>query len=142
MNWFLKQAIVVPVDFSPESIEAVSEAIKLAGNTEQVHVIHVLPVLTVTEPGVIWETVDDESRCLHAKESLDERFAGDINKGISIHVAIGDPGHEIAEFAQQQEASLIVMPSHGRTGLQRLLIGSTAERVVRLSHCPVLVLRK
>jgi nucleotide-binding universal stress UspA family protein len=34
------------------------------------------------------------------------------------------------------------MPSHGRTGLQRLLIGSTAERVVRLSHCPVLVLKK
>ena len=47
-----------------------------------------------------------------------------------------------ASFAQEKHAELIVIPSHGRTGITRLLIGSVAERVVRLAHCPVLVLRK
>ena len=54
---------------------------------------------------------------------------------------LGDPGHQIAEFAKEAGAGLIVMPSHGRTGLTHLLIGSVAERVVRFAHCPVLVLR-
>ena len=47
----------------------------------------------------------------------------------------------ITELAAELKADLIVLPSHGRTGLKRLLIGSVAERVVRLAHCPVLVLR-
>ena len=50
-------------------------------------------------------------------------------------------GHEITTFAEENGAGLIVMPSHGRTGLAHIFIGSTAERVVRFSHCPVLVLR-
>ena len=50
--------------------------------------------------------------------------------------------HEIADFAQEKKAELIVLPSHGRTGLTRLLLGSVAEKVVRLAHCPVLVLKK
>ena len=58
-----------------------------------------------------------------------------------IEILFGDPGHEITEFAERVKADLIVMPSHGRTGLSRLLIGSVAERVIRLAHCPVLVLR-
>ena len=47
----------------------------------------------------------------------------------------------IANYAREQGAALIVMPSHGRTGLSHLLIGSVAERVVRYASCPVLVLR-
>ena len=54
---------------------------------------------------------------------------------------IGDPGHEITEYAEEIGASLIITPSHGRTGLSRLLIGSVAERVVRLAKCPVMVLK-
>jgi nucleotide-binding universal stress UspA family protein len=57
-------------------------------------------------------------------------------------VRIGDPGHEIADCAAEIGADLVVISSHGRKGVKRLLIGSVAERVVRLSHCPVLVLRK
>jgi nucleotide-binding universal stress UspA family protein len=55
---------------------------------------------------------------------------------------LGEPAHGIADYAQDKKAELIVIPSHGRTGITRLLIGSVAERVVRLAHCPVLVLRK
>jgi nucleotide-binding universal stress UspA family protein len=46
----------------------------------------------------------------------------------------------IAEYAKKKKADLIVVPSLGQTGLKRLLIGSVAERVVRLAHCPMLVL--
>ena len=61
--------------------------------------------------------------------------------GVQVNVAFGDPGDEITKHAETVHADLIVMPSHGRTGLKRLLIGSVAERVVRLAQCPVLVLR-
>ena len=48
----------------------------------------------------------------------------------------------LPELASSEQAELIVLSSHGRTGISRLLIGSVAEKVVRLAHCPVLVLRK
>jgi nucleotide-binding universal stress UspA family protein len=56
-------------------------------------------------------------------------------------VAFGDPGQRITAYAEEVGADVIVMPSHGRTGLKRLLLGSVAERVLRLAHCPVLVLK-
>ncbi len=116
-------------------------ALELVESPSQVHVIHVLPILTATEPGVIWDTVDDASRKEHAEQALHQRLAGQRYAGIDIVVAIGNPGEEITGFAESGQAELIVMPSHGRTGISRLLIGSVAERVMRLAHCPVLVLK-
>ena len=60
-----------------------------------------------------------------------------------IHFAarIGDPGTKIVEYAREIKADLIVMPSHGRTGIKHLLLGSVAERVIRLAECPVMVRR-
>ncbi len=57
-------------------------------------------------------------------------------------IRFGDPGHEIARYAEQISAGLIVVSSHGTSGLERLLIGSVADRVVRLARCAVLVLKK
>lgn len=142
MAWLPKESVVVPVDFSDLSFEAVETALGLVENASHLAVIHVLPSLEPAEPGVIWSTIDDDSRARHAEEALRERLSGPTYKGIQVHVVIGDPGHEVAEFAQHKQADLIVMPSHGRTGLSHLLIGSVAERVVRLAHCPVLVIRK
>jgi nucleotide-binding universal stress UspA family protein len=51
------------------------------------------------------------------------------------------PGREIAAFAKEGGHDLVVMGTHGRTGLRHLVIGSVAERVVREAHCPVLVVR-
>ena len=55
---------------------------------------------------------------------------------------IGDAGSEIVSYADRVSAELIVIPSHGRSGIKHLLMGSVAERVVRHAHCPVLVLKK
>ena len=109
---------------------------------EEVHVVHVLPELAQSEPMVLWEAWESQKRHKHAEDELRKFLAGDRYVGLALHVFVGDPGQEITALAERLGAELIVLPSHGRTGLKRLLIGSVAERVVRLAHCPVLVLRK
>lgn len=141
MPWLPKTHVVVPIDFSEDSIKAIDTALELVESPSRIHVIHVLPVLAATEPGVIWDTIDDAGRKEHAEDALRKRLADEQYAGVDIAVAIGDPGNEIASFAKSCQAETIVMPSHGRTGVSRLLIGSVAERVVRLAHCPVLVLK-
>lgn len=142
MAWEARKSVVVPVDFSDASIAAVDSALELVEAPEHIHAIHVLPALEVAEPGVIWKTIDNASRESHAKQALAEKLAGPKYRGIQFEVAFGDPGTEIAEFARQIGADLIVTPTHGRSGLNRLLLGSVAERVLRFSPCPVLVLKR
>ncbi len=134
--------VVVPVDFSDESFEALDTAIDWTNGEATIYVVHVLQELSPIEPGELWLNVDPETRRRHALDTLKARLAAPRYERLQLDVVFGDPGHEIAEYAQQREADLIIMPSHGRKGLTRLLIGSVAERVVRLAHCPVLVLRK
>jgi nucleotide-binding universal stress UspA family protein len=141
-SWLPKQRVVVPVDFSDDSFAALETALALVPDASHLSLIYVLPVLDPAEPGVIWTTVDDESRRHHAELALAERLGDTRFSNAKTHIAFGDPGHEIADFAQQEQADLIVLSSHGRTGLTRLLIGSVAEKTVRLAHCPVLVLKK
>jgi nucleotide-binding universal stress UspA family protein len=81
-------------------------------------------------------------RTEQATQAIRERLKDAKYGDLHVTVLIGNPGHCIVSFAAEQGADLIVIPSHGRTGLARMLLGSVAERVVRLAHCPVLVLRK
>ena len=141
-HWLPKNRVVVPVDFSEESFAALETALQLVPDAAHLSLIYVLPAYDPAEPDVVWTTIDDEARRHHAQLALQERLSDARYRGIKIEIAFGDPGHEVAAFAQAEHAELIVLPSHGRTGLTRLLIGSVAERVVRLAHCPVLVLRK
>lgn len=143
MPWLPKQKVVVPVDFSDESIAALDTALSLVPGAAHLHVIYVLPTVELMgDAEVLLNTLDEDVRRRHAEQALRERLGDGPFAGLNFVVAFGDPGHEIAEYAQRIGADLIVLPSHGRRGLTRLLIGSVAERVVRLSHCPVLVLRK
>lgn len=141
MPWLPKNNVVVPIDFSDESFAALDTALELVGSTAALHVLYVLPVLDPAEPGVIWTTIDNSVRERHALDALREKLADKKYQGLTMKIAFGDPGSEVAAYAQDEKAELIVLPSHGRTGLRRLLIGSVAEKVVRLAHCPVLVLR-
>jgi len=90
---------------------------------------------------MVWDVVDNDARKRDAERAFREGFAATPFHKSDFHVSFGDPGNEIAAFAERLKADLIVMPSHGRSGLTRLLIGSVAERVLRLAHCPVLILR-
>jgi nucleotide-binding universal stress UspA family protein len=143
MDWLPKGCVVVPVDFSDESLAAVNLALDLVEDASQVHVLHVLAELSYAEKGFARATVDsfDQDRRQYAEGVLRKALVGPQYAKVQQSVAIGDAGREIVDYAQKAGAELIVIPSHGRTGLKRLLIGSVAERVLRLAHCPVLVLR-
>ena len=140
-NWFANKQLMVPVDFSDESIKAVDDALEMADSADMVHVVHVAPDLDVTTPGVVWESISEDVQRQNVEASFDKVFANPKYRGIRFHVAFGDAGRGIVEHAEAIKADAIVMPSHGRTGFRRLLIGSVAERVLRLAHLPVVVLR-
>ena len=139
MSWSRPRAVVVPVDFSDQAMEAVRQAREHAVGGV-VHVVHVLLPLPVGTPGAFFGSVDDAGRKGHVITALEEAFPD--RHGLAFHALVDDPGRAITTLAEEVSAELIVMPSHGRTGLSRLLLGSVAERVVRLAHCPVLVLRR
>ena len=141
MSWLPRKTIVVPIDFSDDSFAALDTARELVDDPAHLHVIHVLPLLEANDPGVIWYNIDDEGRSQHAEEALQKALHQRGHEGLQVIIRFGDPGHEIATYAEQVGAGLVVVSSHGRSGLTRLLIGSVAERVVRLAHCPVLVLK-
>jgi len=141
MAWIPRKTIVVPVDFSEESYRALREAAALAESPDSLHVVHVLPPFAAADPAMAWEVRAGEPEVTRARDALSHRLADEGLQDGHVDVRIGDPGSEIAALADELEAELIVLPSHGRTGLRRLLIGSVAERVIRLAHCPVLVFR-
>ncbi len=141
MTWFPKKRVVVPIDFSDISFTAVDTAVQLVDDPEHVTVVHVLEEVSPVQPGAMWNSLDRWTRVEHTKDALQSRLKEQGHEDVSVDVRIGPAGHEIIEVADHKKAELIVLTSHGRTGLPRLLIGSVAERVTRLAHCPVLVLR-
>lgn len=142
MTWFSGKSIVVPVDFSAASLQAVDVALELADAAEQVSVVHVLPRPTVGEPGLLWNVLDEATARDQTLAALEKHLPPERYSGVKLMVAFGNPADEIVELANSSGAGLIVMPSHGRTGLAHLLLGSVAERVTRHAHCPVMILRQ
>jgi len=141
MAWTPKNKIVVPVDFSDESFAAIDDALEMVADASHLHVIHVLPHLSANDPAIRWNVIDEKTAAERIRTGIEERLTAPKYRGHRLKIAFGNAGAEIAAYAEKIDADLIVLPSHGRTGIKRLLIGSVAERVVRLAHCPVLVLR-
>ena len=142
MSWLPRKTVIVPIDFSEDSFSAMDVAGEMVDDASHLHVVHVLPVLEPQDPGVIWRQIDDEGRSQHATEAMQKELAARGHEGVQVAIRFGNPGHEIAHYAEEVGAELIVASSHGRSGLRHLLIGSAADRVVRLAKCPVLVLKK
>lgn len=142
MQWFHGRRVLVPFDFSDPSLEAVKVGLALASNPDELYVVHVLIQVPATEPAALWDEFHDEKRIATARESIEEKLNEADIRGMQVHVSIGNPSTDIADYAEEIDAGLIVIPSHGYTGVKRLLLGSVAERVVRLAKCPVLVLKE
>lgn len=141
MHPFSEAPIVVPVDMSNESLAAVDVALQIANVPARIHVLRVLYEPQSSYPDALWAAIDHSKRRNAALEELKKSLAAEQYSGLKLCVEFGDPGHRITEHAEAIRANLIVMPSHGRRGVMRLLVGSVAERVTQLAHCPVLVLR-
>lgn len=132
---------VVPIDFSDLAFAALDRALQISEDLGVVHVIHVLAPLSTMEPGNLYGTITNESRIESTRAHLQQRLEGEKYSRVQIHVTIGDAGREITRFAKDVGAELLVVSSHGHGLFEHLLMGSVAERVVRLASCPVLVLR-
>lgn len=141
------QHFLVPIDFSEYANQALDYAITLAGKLGArltlLHVIQPLPLggvdMGVTLPAAYFQDLEAEIR--RDMEAALERVT---TAGLEGDIAIvhGVPFHEIIETAKTQQVDLIIMGTHGRTGLQHVFLGSVAEKVVRLAPCPVLVARQ
>ena len=141
MTGFRDQLIVVPTDMSEFSLRALEMAGRIVEKHEQIYVVHVLAVIEPIEPETAWVVVDPSTRREQARAQLDEFLSGKGFGGIHFEVLIGNAGTEITEYAKEIDAGLIIIPSHGRGPIKRLLLGSTTDSVVHLAHCPVLVLK-
>ncbi len=141
MVWSILKPVVVPYDFSDYAKAALRKAESLVDDPSQIHVIHVLPFMIPTEPGVVWATVDDKDRIRHATQAMSDELSVEEFGHLHLEVRLGDPGQVVSELAEELTAEMIVLGSHGRTGLTRMVLGSVAERVTRLAHCPVLVVK-
>jgi nucleotide-binding universal stress UspA family protein len=108
-----------------------------------VHVFVELPLYSMAEvPGPAVAQVWDEQRAW-VQRALDERVAAAGTTGLNVRPLLktGTPASTIADTAAEEGNDLIVIGTHGRTGLNRLVIGSVAERVVRIAPCPVLTVK-
>lgn len=141
MSWLPKQTVVVPTDFSEPSFEAVLLATKMVERSDGLHVINVQVPAPIAEGGA-WTDLADQDLIAGTCKALGEQLGKHGVDGATIEVRIGSPGVEIAAYAREIKADLIVIPSHGRTGLKHLLLGSVAECVARYAPCPVLILRR
>jgi len=132
------ERILVPTDFSDPADQALRQARDLAARDGAtiipVHVIEELTVPLVYDVDVAALDTDDVRR--RARASLQE-----ASEAEHVRVVSGHPGRRIVEVAAEEEADLIVIATHGRTGLPRVLLGSVAETVIRRADCPVLTVR-
>ena len=141
------QHVLVPLDFSPYAEQALDYAITLAQHLQaRVTLLHVIQLPTVVNvEGGMWPSstfLDDlEADVTRDMEAYRTRVTAAGLAGECL-VVQGIPFQEILDIAKARQVDLIVMGTHGRTGLSHVLLGSVAEKVVRLAPCPVLVARQ
>jgi nucleotide-binding universal stress UspA family protein len=141
------RVVVAGVDFSEASINALKEASLLVegSKSSELHVVHVLPAALpppVMAGGVGSElllvgTIEEATKALEV--ALAPYRGGDAR--VIGHVRVGRPDQEIAQVASDVGADLIVVGTAGKRGLERLMLGSVAESLVKHAHCGVLVHR-
>ena len=141
MKWFKQKNVVVTFDFSDDSVEAVRVALEIANSHNEVHIVHAVSPLPANDPYVVWNDEIDQQRKKFSRDSIKEALSALPNEGYHIHVEVGGAAEVIIDVADELDAGMILIPSHGKTGLKRFLLGSVAEKVVRLSERPVLVLK-
>ena len=131
--------VMLPVDFSEHSDRCLDDASRLmtGGDGQEIHFLYVLHTPTDFST---WEG-DPTTEVRKRLDELVERFSGTTSAVVTAEVRTGHASTEICRYATDHKCDLIMMATHGRTGLAHMLLGSTAEQVVRHAPCPVLSLR-
>ncbi|WP_323675885.1 universal stress protein [Halorubellus sp. PRR65] len=147
--------VLVPTDGSNLAVEALREALSLAELTDAtIHVLYVVDDAKIAElasgTGIDDVSVDGDVDGLFERfEAIGEHALDDLreaatDRGLTLTTAIrrGLPEEEILAYVEETEIDLLVMGTHGRRGIERYILGSTTERVLRKSPVPVLTVRE
>jgi nucleotide-binding universal stress UspA family protein len=140
--------ILVPTDFSEFGQQAIRYGCEFARRfSAQLTLLHVVEDIypIYPEPGMLYPSVGDDMAELQdaAKKAIDRLPGNQLATGIDIsrEIVVGTPFLEIIRYARESETDLIIIGTHGRTGLIHALMGSVAEKIVRKAPCPVLSIR-
>lgn len=145
----LPKRILIATDLSETSLEAVATGAALAkalgADVLLVTVLDPVPYVAAVDlegGSDVWAQFLDDAEA-NLKKRLEELRAERFDASTTDVAVIRESGaaHALADFAEDRGADLIVLGSHGRTGFKRVLLGSVAEKVVRLAKCPVFVAR-
>jgi nucleotide-binding universal stress UspA family protein len=133
--------ILFATDFSPTSQEVLAVASALAKSSGAELIIAHCEIPPAVYGGAEMVAHLGELNDKLAREQLEQVVPPDPSLRVRRELLTGDPAKEIVDLADREKADLIVVGSHGRTGLERLLMGSVAESIVRHAQCPVLTVK-
>jgi len=140
--------ILCPTDFSEPACRAIIAAGEVAEHFKAelilMHVVGVIPVLESPTGALGFDIATYQAELMKsAQHSLDDRRALRVPASVPTRtmVTLGDAAHEVVRIADEEKVDLIVVASHGTSGLRLRLFGSVAEKIVRMAHCSVLTIR-
>ncbi len=136
--------ILFPTDFSDTARKALDRAIALTEDMDaELHVVHVVDDTLISTHVEQERAVILKDLRRHALDQMRNEMPAELLQNFETIAAVkrGDPGKQIAAYAETHGCDMIVMGSHGRTGVGRLLLGSVADKVVRRAKCPVFIER-
>ncbi len=138
--------IVAPLDFSEASETGLAYARELAASGAKLDLLHVIEPVSVPDPyltGAAGFAFDADAARDSVRHALEERALALVGSDLEweIHIELGRASSRIAEFAAERGADLVVMASHGRTGVDRVLLGSVASGVIRRAEMPVMIVK-
>jgi len=142
----LLKRILVPVDFSDCSYKALHYGVQFARQfNAELMLLHVIVLIPPSSPMVMLESEQLSAGYREESAKRLSELRREITEGLAVKAVTRDgaAAHQgILDAARETNCDLIVIGNHGRTGLSRMLLGGTAERVVRHAPCPVLVIRE
>lgn len=135
--------ILYATDFSSPSLAAFPVAVAMARDYgAKLLIAHIRPIPVAAFAEGSFAFVDPEDGVADIRQRLEEKFnSSDAGVEVEYFVGEGDPATELLDLARARRCDLIVIGTHGRTGIMRLLAGSVAEQMLRHAPCPVLTIR-
>ena len=140
--------IVCPTDFSEPSYEALKTGVEMADHFSSelilVHVVTPIPFIPIhDDPSSFNLPLYEKEMEASAQKSLNEVFKEKIPSSVNGRTMVmqGDPATQIVRLADNEHAEMIIIATHGLTGLRKFMFGSVTEKVIRFANCPVLSIR-
>ncbi|WP_267643665.1 universal stress protein [Haloarchaeobius amylolyticus] len=142
------ETILVPYDDSPQSVDALRHTLQKHPD-DDILLLHVIDLMDAgfstpidgTLPGFWEEWYESQQESSERLFEDAQAIADEYDVTLATETVVGRPARTINDYAEENEIDHIIMGSHGRTGVSRVLLGSVAEAVVRRAPCPVTIVR-